>query len=155
MRVSERTFIRHVQNRKIGKPNNFKIFGTMKTKGPNQDTKVSFEWEISFGLIIIILFRNCIFKHQNLLLSNQVGDVMVSVFAYCVVDRGFKPWSGQTKDYKMGMCCFLTKNAALRSKSKDWLARNRNNVSEWNDMSTHRLLFQWPSTIQIKLSVLV
>jgi hypothetical protein len=46
----------------------------------NQDTKVSFEWEISFGLIIITLFRNCIFKHQNLLLSNQVGDVMVSVF---------------------------------------------------------------------------
>ena len=91
MRVSERIFIRHVQNRKIGKPNNFKIFGTMKTKVPNQDTKVSFEWEISFGLIIIILFRNCIFKHHNLLLSNQVGDVMVSVFASSVVDRGFKP----------------------------------------------------------------
>jgi hypothetical protein len=49
MCVFERTFIRHVQNRKIGMPNNFKIFGTMKTKGPNQDTKVSFEWEISFG----------------------------------------------------------------------------------------------------------
>ena len=91
MRVSERTFIRHVQNRKIGKPNNFKIFGTMKTKGPNQYTKVSFEWEISLGLIIIILFRNCIFKHHNLLLSNQVDDVMVSVFASSVVDRGFKP----------------------------------------------------------------
>jgi hypothetical protein len=55
MRVSERTFIRHVQNRKIGKTNNFKIFGTMKTKGPNQYTKVSFEWEISLGLI----------KHKN------------------------------------------------------------------------------------------
>jgi hypothetical protein len=27
-------------------------------------------------------------------------------------------------------------------KSKDWLARNQNNVSEWSDMSTHRLLFQ-------------
>ena len=91
MRVSERTFIRHVQNRKIEKPNNLKIFGTMKTKGPNLDTKVSFEWEISLGLIIIILFRNCIFKHHNLLLSNQVGDVMVSVFASSVVDRGFKP----------------------------------------------------------------
>ena len=142
MRVSERTFIRHVQNRKIGKQNNFKIFGTMKTKGPNQDTKVSFEWEISFGLIIIILFRNCIFKHQNLLLSNQVGDIMVSVFAFSVVDRGFKPSSGQTKDYKVGMCCFSTKHAVSRSKSKDWLARNQNNVSEWNDMSTHRLLFQ-------------
>jgi hypothetical protein len=54
MCVFERTFIRHVQNRKIGMPNNFKIFGTMKTKGPNQDIKVSFEWEISFGLIMWI-----------------------------------------------------------------------------------------------------
>jgi hypothetical protein len=43
---------------------------------------------------------------------------------------------GQTKDYKIGICCFSTKHAALRSKSKDWLARNQNNVSEWSDMST-------------------
>ena len=132
-----------------------KSLGLWKHKGLIQDTKVNFEWEISFGLIIIILFRNCIFKHHNILLSNQVGDVMVGVFASSVVDRGFKPWSGQTKDYKIGMCCFSTKHAALRSKSKDWLARNQNNVSEWNDMSTHRLLFQWLSIIQIKLSVLV
>jgi hypothetical protein len=27
------------------------------------------------------------------------------------------------------------------SKSKDWLARNKNNVSVWSDMSTHGLLF--------------
>jgi hypothetical protein len=26
-------------------------------------------------------------------------------------------------------------------KSKDWLARNQNNVSEWSDMSTLGLLF--------------
>jgi hypothetical protein len=26
--------------------------------------------------------------------------------------------------------------------SKDWLARNQNNVSEWSDMSTHGLLLQ-------------
>jgi hypothetical protein len=35
------------------------------------------------------------------------------------------------------------------------LARNQNNVSEWSDMSTHGLLFQCASTMQIKLSVLV
>jgi hypothetical protein len=34
------------------------------------------------------------------------------------------------------------KHAALRSKSKDWLARNQNNVSEWGDMSLRGLLFQ-------------
>jgi hypothetical protein len=27
-------------------------------------------------------------------------------------------------------------------KDKDWLARNQNNVSEWNDISTRELLFQ-------------
>jgi hypothetical protein len=29
-----------------------------------------------------------------------------------------------------------------RSKSKDWLARNQDNVSEWSDMSAHGLLFE-------------
>ena len=73
---------------------------------------------------------------------NRVGGVMVSVLASSAVDLGFDPWSGQTKDYKIGICCFATKHVSLRSKSKDWLARNQNNVSEWSDMSTRRLLFQ-------------
>jgi hypothetical protein len=67
---------------------------------------------------------------------------MVSVFASSAVDRGFEPWSGKIKDYKIGICCFSAKNAALRRKSKDWLVRNQNNVSEWSDMTTHELLFQ-------------
>ena len=50
---------------------------------------------------------------------------MVSVLASSAVDRGFKSRWGQTKDYKIGICCFSTKHAALRSKSKDWLARNQ------------------------------
>ena len=56
---------------------------------------------------------------------------MVSVLASSSVDRGFEPRSGQTKDYKIGICCFSVTHAALRRKSKDWLARNQNNVSEW------------------------
>jgi hypothetical protein len=35
------------------------------------------------------------------------------------------------------------------------LARNHNNVSEWSDMYTRGLLFQWTSTIKMQLSVLV
>jgi hypothetical protein len=35
------------------------------------------------------------------------------------------------------------------------LARNQNNVSEWSNMSTRGLLFQWTRTIKIQLSVLV
>jgi hypothetical protein len=67
---------------------------------------------------------------------------MVSVLASSAVYRGFEPRSGKTKDYEIGICCFSAKHAALRSKSKDWLARNQNNVSEWSDMSIRRLLFQ-------------
>jgi hypothetical protein len=67
---------------------------------------------------------------------------MASVRTLSAVDRAFEPWSGQTKDNKIGICCFSAKHAALRSNSKDWLGRNQNNVSEWSDMSTCRLLFQ-------------
>ena len=61
---------------------------------------------------------------------NRIGGVKVSVLDSTVVDRGFEPRSSQTKDYKIGICCFPAKHAALRRKSKDWLARNQNNVSE-------------------------
>ena len=66
---------------------------------------------------------------------------MVSVLASSAGDRGFEPWSGQTKDYTIGICCFSAKHAALWRKSKDWLTLNQNNVSDWSYMSTHRLLF--------------
>jgi hypothetical protein len=55
---------------------------------------------------------------------------MDNVLASSAVNRGFEPRSGQTKDYTIGICCVSTKFAAIRSKSKDWLARNQNNVSE-------------------------
>ena len=67
---------------------------------------------------------------------------MVSMLALSVVDHGFEPRSGQTKDYKIGNCCFSAKHAALRRKNKDCLAPNQDNVSELGDMSIHRLLFQ-------------
>jgi hypothetical protein len=47
---------------------------------------------------------------------------------------------GHTKDYAIDMCCFFRyKYAALSSKSKAWLARNQNNVSEWSDISIREL----------------
>jgi hypothetical protein len=60
---------------------------------------------------------------------------MVSVLVSSVVDHGFEPLSGQTKDYEIGMCCFSGKHATLRRTNKDWLAENQVNVSEWGDMS--------------------
>ena len=74
--------------------------------------------------------------------KNRLGGVMVSVLASSAGDRGFDPRSGQTKDFKIGICCFSAKHAALRSKSKDWSAQNQNNVSEWGDMSSCGLLLR-------------
>ena len=67
---------------------------------------------------------------------------MVSVLASSAVNRGFEPRSSQTKDNKIGICCFSAKHTTLRRKSKDWLTLNQNNVSKWSDMSTRGLLFQ-------------
>ena len=42
-----------------------------------------------------------------------------------VLGMSFSPCSG---------CCFSTKHASLRRKRKDWLARNQDNVPEWDDI---------------------
>jgi hypothetical protein len=67
---------------------------------------------------------------------------LVSVLAVSVVDLGFEPRSGHTKDCEIGICCFSAKHTALRRKNKDWLAQNQNNVSEWSGVSTRGLLLQ-------------
>ena len=80
--------------------------------------------------------------HYCLYMINGVGGVMVRVLASSAVDRGFESRSGQTKDYKIGICCFSAKHAARRRKSKHGLARNQDNVSEWGYMSVRGLVFQ-------------
>ena len=69
--------------------------------------------------------------------QNRIGGVMVSV-------RFFVGSS-------TGRVKLITIKLAFRKKSKDWLARNQKNVSEWSDISTRGLLFQWASTIKIQL----
>jgi hypothetical protein len=74
--------------------------------------------------------------------ANLIDGVMISVLTSSAVDRGFESRLGQTKDYKIGISCLCAKHAAFMRKSKDWLARNQDNVSKWRDMSTRGLLFQ-------------
>ena len=66
----------------------------------------------------------------------HIGGVMVSMPTSNAVDHKFESQLVQTKDYKICICCFSAKHAALRRKNKDWLARNQNNVSEYSDMSS-------------------
>ena len=67
---------------------------------------------------------------------NRIGGVMVSVLSSSAVDRVFEHRSDQIKDYKIGR------------KSKYWLARNQDNMSEWCNMYIHGLLIQWTSTMK-------
>jgi hypothetical protein len=86
--------------------------------------------------------------------SNRISGVLVCVLASSAADREFKPRSAQAKDYMNGICCFSAKHTALMRKSKEWLARNQDYLSEWGYMSIRGLLFQWASaTIKIQLSV--
>jgi hypothetical protein len=39
---------------------------------------------------------------------------MISVIALSAVDRGFEPWSGRTKDYKIGICCLSARIEMVR-----------------------------------------
>ena len=64
---------------------------------------------------------------------------MVSLLVLSSVDHGFDTRSGQTKDFEIGICCFSAKHTAVRRTSKDWLARNQDNVSEWDAMSVRGL----------------
>jgi hypothetical protein len=52
------------------------------------------------------------------------------MLSLCEIDRGSKPWSGQANDCEICYFCLSTEHAPLRSKNKDWLAQNLDNVSE-------------------------
>jgi hypothetical protein len=90
------------------------------------------------------------FEFYIFILNERIGCVMVSVLACSVVDCGFEPRSGQTKEYKICMCCLSAKHDALRRKSKEWLDRNHNTVPDLSDMSIHGRVFQWTSSIKIQ-----
>ena len=58
----------------------------------------------------LCLLSISIYGHKNNFESlnnpNHVSCVMISVLTSSVVGRGFEPRSGQTKNYKIGICSF-------------------------------------------------
>ena len=70
--------------------------------------------------------------------KNDIDGVMFSVPASSTVDCGFKYQSGSTKNYETGICCFSTNHAALKSKRKDWLSQNQDNVA-WVEQHVYLL----------------
>jgi hypothetical protein len=105
------------------------------------------------------IFRNCYLCNlcsdvfdlitSTLHVANHIGGIMVIMLASSALYRGFGSWSGQIKDYEIPIRCFSAMHAVLRRKSKDWLALNQDDVSEWGDISIRGLLFQWAIKIQL------
>ena len=48
----------------------------------------------------------------------RISGVMLGVLSSSAVDPVFEPQSGQTSDYKIGICCLSAKHAAFRSKEQ-------------------------------------
>ena len=82
--------------------------------GQTKDYKMAGHFNIGHYYVLHMHLSNFL---QNLI--DSIGGIMVSVLALSVVDCGFEPWSGQTKDYKTDICCFTAKHTAFSSKSKD------------------------------------
>jgi hypothetical protein len=102
--------------------------------------------KILFFVCLIMTLKIVLFRKKSITYCDSIDLTasmvyLVSVLASSAIDRGFVG-SGQTKVYAIGICCFSAKHTVLRSKSKDWLARKQDNVSEWSDMSTRELLFR-------------
>ena len=64
------------------------------------------------------------FNIVSLFYDNHIGGVMISVLSSSAIGRGVKP-----KTIKC-VSCFSAKHAALRRKSKDWMAWYQDNMSE-------------------------
>jgi hypothetical protein len=88
------------------------------------------KWSRCVEYCIVTNQRLCETFEQNIVLSRLTLDVKP---LYIIV---YSP-----NGYEIGICCFSAKHTALRRKTKDWLARNQNNVSEWSEMSTRDCCF--------------
>jgi hypothetical protein len=53
---------------------------------------------------------------------------MVNMLSSSAEDDGFDPQKGQTKDYKIYICCLPAKHATLRRMRKNWSTQNQDNV---------------------------
>jgi hypothetical protein len=91
---------------------------------------------VFFQLYMIKIWYNCI-----------VG-VMVSMLTSSAVDRGFEHGRVKPKTLKL-----VFGASPLRRNSKDCLAWNQDNVSEWDDVSIGGLLFQWANTVKIQCTI--
>ena len=129
-----------------------RLFSTCWSRGTSESSTygkqricLSNSWSAHFH----VLWLSDFIFYQKPLYKSLHQSFFYSFVTILPSESGVTPQSVQTKDYKIGICCFSTKQAALR------LVQNQDNVSECADMSICRMLFQRNSTIKIQLSMLV
>ena len=90
---------------------------TRSWKWPKKDVCIEiYRIRQSHHKLYVILSSMCYIYiyHSNMSTdTHRICVVMVSVLASSVIDRGFEPWLGQTKDYKIGICCFSAKHGII------------------------------------------
>jgi hypothetical protein len=99
----------------------FVLFCLSSSCGFNVPNVVSVSWlailECPFGFLSNV-FPGLVQAFQRLLENRIGGGVIVSVLATGAVDRGCEPRSGQTKDYRIGICCFSAKQRSTKEKEQ-------------------------------------
>ena len=53
-------------------------------------------------------------------INSLIGGLMVSVLSSSAVDRGLESQSGQTKNYKIGICCFSVREEEQTLVGSNW-----------------------------------
>jgi hypothetical protein len=71
-------------------------------------------------LLKVVLNTITLTPYNHYTQVNRIGGIIVSMLSSIMVGHGFKFWSDQTKDFKIGAstCCLSANHAAFRGKSK-------------------------------------
>jgi hypothetical protein len=75
-------------------------------------------------------------KHQIIIYTNK-QNCICCVIVSMLISNGSIGWVTPKTIKLVGIRCFSAEHAALRSKSKDWLARYQDNLSELSNISTN------------------
>ena len=123
-----------------------RVYNFFFSSGLDSFYSLSYLWYSTFGTLITFVVGLLVSfitgeltsdktNSKALSLKNHISGVMVSLLASSTVGHGFKPRSGQTKDYQTDIFYFSAKHAALRSKNKDLLILIQDHMYKWSDIS--------------------
>jgi hypothetical protein len=80
-----------------------------------------FNLEFYFLLHVYFMLNNgtcCkMYSIKLVTVKNSICGIMDSMFASTAVECDFEPWSGETKDYNIGICCSSTKHLGVGAKT--------------------------------------